>query len=492
MFKDGSRWVLAGALALQTFLHLFWLSIPMTGGQITVPWLMSQGMTLFGDVIENRAPLTAVWLALVNQVSPLTPLDNVRLMNLLLVLLITVLVYALARQLSGGDGRAAGIAVLFWVAWEPVYANLAFYFDTVLGLFILLAIVAWIRLGPGWPAALASGALLGAGVLAKQHGWAAVGMFGLWLLVFRRKEGPIMRELAAYSVGALALPALSVLIFAVQGNLSAYLYFTYTYNLSGYITPSPVDGNFIRKLLLTNALAPIYLLLMWRGQGPLRAQRILLGMMYLAALLPLVPHLGEIHAATHLPLLAVMTGLVIPQVASGWGRYRPRTLLRDISPTDAALMGIGGVVLLAWSLTVIAPLFHAPLGRGKSPGYHEFTALAQTVVALKEEGDTLEVLPKLSGSSSLFEMTGLRSPGLWAYSDASFYYVPGLAERILADWSRNPPRIVVYFPQLQRQYVGSAIDPLVDFVLKGDYEQVAVVEAVMFNGDALVYRWRGE
>lgn len=489
MAKRAPQLVLALALIAQTVLHLFWLSIPTTGGQVSVPWLMSQGMTLFGDVIENRAPLTLVGMALVHRVSPWAPIDNVRLVNWLLVLLITILVYTLARRISAGDGLATVVAVIFWVAWEPVYANLTFYFDTVLGFFILAAILAgldWPR--RGWLGALMAGLLLGAGVLTKQHGWAAVGMFGLWLLVFRRGESGFVRELLAYCIGALALPVLSVLIFALQGNLKEYIYFTYTYNLSGYITPSPTDGNFLRKLLLTNALAPTYLLLMWRAGR----QQVLVGMMYVAALAPLVPHLGEIHAATHLPLLAVMTGWVIAELIRPLRRYAPGRWWRDITPSDATLLGVGLVLLIAWGLTTIAPLFHAPLGRAKMPGYHEFTELAQVVNALKEEGDTLEVLPKLAGSSNLFEMTGMRSPGLWAYSDASFYFVPGLADRILADWSQMPPRIVIYFPQLQSRYVGRAIDPLVDFVLQGDYEQVARVDDVMFNGDALVYRWRGE
>lgn len=481
-----SRLILAAALIFQTLAHLFWLSIPTTGGQIAVPWLMSQGMTLFDTVIENRAPASVALMAVVHRVSPFAPIDNVRLVNTILVLLITLLVYFVALRLSRGNGLAASTAVIFWLLWEPVYANLTFYFDTVLGALILLALMVWLWLDgrrPSWLGGFLVGLILGVGVLTKQHGWGAVGLFGLWLLVYRRS----WRDLVMYALGAALLPLLSLLIFAAQGSLDAYLYFTYTYNLSGYITPSPVEGNFIRKLLLTNLLAPAFLLLIWQRRRDAAAGErwILLGTLYIASLLPLIPHLGEIHAATHLPFLAVMVGLLISEIArSLQGRAG-----NPFSVSELALGGIALATLLAWGLTVIAPYFHAPLGRAKTPGYDEFWPLVEQVNTMKQEGDTLEVLPKLAGSSNLFEMTQMRSPGLWAYSDASFYFVPGLSDRILEDWAQKPPDWVIYFPELRDLYVGQAIDPLIEFVLESDrYTLAATVEAIMFNGDAQIFR----
>ena len=43
------------ALSLQ-----FWLAISAHSGQTTIPWMMTQGRTLFGDIFEQHAPATSL------------------------------------------------------------------------------------------------------------------------------------------------------------------------------------------------------------------------------------------------------------------------------------------------------------------------------------------------------------------------------------------------------------------------------------------------
>ncbi len=234
--------LLVGVLLAQVVTHLGWLTISAHSGQVAIPWMMNQGRTLFGDLLEQHAPATSVIAALAQRVFNLDPVLVARLLNLLVVLALTLLIFSLARYLAG---TLAGLfAALMWFWWEPVYGNVLFYFDSLVGLLVVLALGSWLVLAPrkpGWLAPLIAGFLLGGATLAKQHAWAAVLVFGLWLLLTER------RRVAAYIAGALILPLATLLIVALQGNLAAYLYWNWQFNLSGLMENLLPTGDFVQS-----------------------------------------------------------------------------------------------------------------------------------------------------------------------------------------------------------------------------------------------------
>ncbi len=306
------RWlaplIIVGALLIQVITHLAWLPISAQVGPVATPWFMSQGLPLFARVIQNYPPAIGALLSLLYRLLPsVEPIYILRALNLLLTLGLTLLIYDLARRLSGS--MLAGIcALLFWVLWEPVYANIMFYFDTLMGATFALTVWVWLiteKRRPGWLAPLVCGLLLGGATLFKQPAWGGVILFGLWLVIAARR----VRQFPAFVIGALGFPLLTAGIFAAQGTLDSYWFWNYHVYLIGIPDPSPLTGDLLRKFLLTEMLVPAFILQTLRHP---KAQNYWLVLaLWLAGGATLLPGWGEIHGMAHLPLLAVLSGAAI-------------------------------------------------------------------------------------------------------------------------------------------------------------------------------------
>ena len=464
--------ILLAILAAQTVTHLAWLPISAHSGQVAIPWMMNRGMRLFDTLIEQHAPGSSLMGALVQQVVPAEPVLAVRFANLLLVLATTVLVYMLAARLSDDRPLVGAAAALVWFWWEPVYGNVMLYFDTLLGFTLLLSAVIWVTLARrgGWFTPLLVGLLLGLATLFKQHGWAAVGGFGLWLLVTRQDSR--WRDALVFGAGALAFPALWLLVMAAQGSLEAYVYWNWGFNFSGLMVNDPLDGDFLRKLLFTWALVPVFLLIL-PAKG--RAVRVLVLLLWLAGCLTLIPRPGEVHVMGGLPLMAVMSGVVIVEVL----RYL-RALNTDV--TARALAGGLVVVGVAWLWTGAAAYARTFTG---IPAYDEFAPIVAELESRAAPGDTLFVLPETDSTPQLHPMSGLLPPGTWIKGWFWYLEPPGVVETLLAEWEATPPSYVVIFPDMLAEGE-PGITPLVAFVT-GRYTQVAAYEAIPFHGAAEVW-----
>ncbi len=469
--------ILAGVLLAQIVTHLAWLPISAHSGQVAIPWMMNQGRTMFDNLLEQHAPATSVIAALAMRLTNADPVLVTRMLNLIVILALTLLVFGIARHFGGT--LAGVIAGLIWFWWEPVYGNILFYFDTVVGLVVALALWLWLVLEKRqrqWIAPLVVGLLLGGATLAKQHAWAAVALFGLWLLIYER------RRLPAYIAGALVLPILMILLIAAQGNLQTYLYWNWIYNLSGMMKPIPPTGDFFRKVVLSNAFVPIFLLLALRHDK----WWWLILLLWLAAAADYVPDFGEIHAMTQLPFACVIGGVVL---AIFWPELKSLRRLASAPAANVALAGLVIAGLVGWLWTGAAPYFSAPLGRAGIPAYDEFKPLVAALKPINQPGDTLFVLPETDSTPQLHVMTGLLPPGLWIKGWAWYFKAPNITNRLLTEWGAQPPTDIIYFPDLIPSGQ-PGIDPLVAF-MKAHYHAVETVPNIVFHGDAMIYRWNG-
>lgn len=484
-FRLAAPLVLVAVLVVQVFTHLAWLSISTQVGQLTIPWLMARGMTLYGDLIENRPPASAALLALAFRLLPdIEPVLIVRMHNLLLVLAVTVLVFVLAKRLTGST--VAGLAAsIFWALWEPVYGNLLFYFDALVGAVFAATVLVWLTIEPrrpAWLAPLLCGLLLGGATLLKQPAWAGVVLFALWLTFYSSYR----RYLPAFILGVAVFPTLMVILAAAQGTLESYAYWNFTFHLasSGVSHAQPLTGTIVRKTLLANILAPAFILLALRRPPQNRRYWVLVALLWFAGGATVFPNFGEIYHMGHMPLLAVMSGIVIAAII----RTYP-TLGDWHTTTDSAhlvLAGLAVAVIIGWGWTISAAYSFGPLGRASIPAYDELKPLAARVQAVSRPENTLYVLPQLDNTPQLHVLTGLLPPGTWVNSHRHILSVPGLVEQLLVEWETNPPDIVVDFPALR---VASEpwIQPLNDFV-QANYTIVEQVDDVPFNGDAVIYR----
>ncbi|RMF77947.1 MAG: hypothetical protein D6737_16310 [Chloroflexi bacterium] len=481
--------ILLGVLIFQIGTHLFWLPISAHSGQVAIPWMMNNGYTLFGDLLEQHAPGSSVIAALAQRIVPFEPVVTAQVLNLVLVLGTTLLIYTLARRLSDGDSVTIIASLLIWALWEPVYGNILFYFDSIVGALLLLIVLLWHTLSHNahrWVAPFAAGLTLGAATLAKQHAYAAVAAFALWLLITRQQRRHHRREWLLYLGGVALLPVLTLIIASSDGTLDNYLYWNWAYNLSGIMPGVAFTGDFLRKILLTNALVPAFMLMALRDfkQRPLG---LLIALLWAAGATTIFPRPGEIHVMAHLPLTALMSGLVIGQLRPAFDRANFRQQMMNARIADLTLGGIALSLAVGWLWTGATPYITGPLGRGRIPAYDEFRPLVAQLQALSQPGDTLFILPETDSTPQIHQMSAMLPPQTWIKGWFWYFDAPGIVETLLTEWESAPPDFIVYFPELE-----SAGQPGIEALLmfmREHYEPVAQVDAVVFHGDAVIYRF---
>jgi hypothetical protein len=453
------------ALSLQ-----FWLAISAHSGQTTIPWMMTQGRTLFGDIFEQHAPATSLLAAAAQMLLPFDVAQVDRLLNTVTILLISICVYVLAFQLSRKSWVAL-TALATWVLWSPAYANVLFYFNTLLVLFVLLALALWFRgEQKRWWQLLLVGLLMGASTLAKQQGWAAVGFFGLWMLWQRVP----FRQLALYSIGAFFLPLLTVAIIAAQGNLEHYLFWNWTFNFSGYMDGVPLDTAFFRKLLLSNIFILPYGLMLLKF--PQRANHLLLLLMAGAMAILLYPRAGESAAISLVPLAAIISALVL-------GKWQEQGLLNWRDERNLGIIGLLFALGIGWLWSGAVAYLPMPF---RTFAYEEFAPIVTILQEEKQAGDTLFVLPETDSTPQLHPLSGMLPPQTWIKGWRWYLEPEGILDTLLGEWEAEPPTFFVLFPTLIE---GSQpqIDPLTSFV-DARYTLVATVPNIYQHGEAQIYR----
>lgn len=467
------RRLLYTLLALQILTHLLWLSPAAHSGQVAIPWMMNRGKTLFGDIWEQHAPGSSALAAAAQSLLDIDPGLLAKLLNIALVLALTALVYQLAKQLTSDDW-AGIIAAAVFAWWAPVYGNNLLYFDTLVALCILAALVITFRNSErrSTRQIAAVGLLMGASTLFKQHAWLAVGVLAIWLLLTERRR----RLALVYASAALALPLLQWIALWSGDLLESYVFWNWTFNLSGYMDGVPLDGDLFRKLLLSNALVFPFAALAIRDDR----RHLILIALWLATAALLFPRAGENHAMAHLPFTAVMSGIVLATIVRQLANQRawdaPRAIL-------AGLIVAGG---LGWLWTGAVSYIPTPMGAGAILAYDEFRELADQLGERAEPGDTLFLLPETDSTPQLHPLTGMLPPGLWVKGWRWYFEPARVLETLTAEWGDSPPTWIVIFPDLVA--AGEpGIRQLLDYVQQR-YIHAFTIESIFDHGNAHVWK----
>lgn len=467
------RRLLYTLLALQILTHLLWLSPAAHSGQVAIPWMMNRGMTLFGDIWEQHAPGSSALAAAAQSLIDIDPGLLAKLLNIALVLALTALVYQLAKQLTGDDWAGIFAAAVFaW--WEPVYGNNLLYFDSLVALCILAALVITFRNGECHTTKqiAAVGLLMGASTLFKQQAWLAVGLMGAWLLLIERKR----RLALVYAVAALALPLLQWIALWSGDLLDSYVFWNWTFNLSGFMDGVPLDGDLFRKLLLTNALVFPFAALALRGDR----RHLMLIALWLASATLLYPRAGENHAMGHLPFTAVMSGIVLATIGRQLAAWRSWDAIRAIL---VGLIVAGG---LGWLWTGAVSYIPTQMGAGAILAYDEFRELAEELRERAEPDDTLFLLPETDSSPQLHPLTGLLPPGAWVKGWRWYFKPAHVLETLTDEWEDSPPTWIVIFPDLVA--AGEpGIRQLLDIVQQR-YNHAFTIENIFDHGNAHIWK----
>lgn len=458
----------------QVLSHLFWLSPAAHSGQLAIPWMMNRGKLLFGDIWEQHAPgsslLGAAAQALLSNVDPAL---LVKVLNTALVVALTLLIYHLATRLSGKPSAGA-LAALYWAWWEPVYGNIMLYFDTLLALCVLLALIVYYGAAerPSLRRIALTGALMGAATLFKQHGWLALALVGLWLILAQDRRSALV-----YALAALLLPALQWLALAAGGLLESYLFWNWTFNLGGYMDGVPLDGDLFRKLLLGNLLIFPFVLFALRRD---KRRTLLLPLVWLAALTVLYPRFGEIHGMGQLPFAAVMSGLAL-----AWALPQVRDP-RQWQPAQTMVAGLALGIGVGWFWTGAVTYIPTSLGPGAVLGYDEFDDAVALILAESAPGETLFVLPETDSTPQLHARTGLLPPGTWIKGWRWYFRPDFVLPALLTEWAAQAPTWVVIFPDLIPAGEPGILQLLE--IVQRDYQLRFTVDGIFDHGPAQVYR----
>ncbi len=466
------RW-LVPLLIVQCLTHLFWLSPAVHSGQVAIPWMMRGGMRLFGDIWEQHAPGSSLLGALAQSLLPIDPALLIKLMNTALVLVLTVLIYHSAKQISG-KALAGIVAAGFWVWWEPVYGNIMLYFDTLMALCILLALLVYYKN----PRQLSRrqfiliGLLMGLATLFKQHAWLTVAVVVLWLLFTENK-----RSVLLFAVAAMLIPILQWAVLLSQGTLGDYFFWNWSFNLRGFMDGVPLDGGLFRKLLLSNLFVfPFVLLSLRRDQRRL----LLLPLIWLATLSVLYPRFGEIHGMGHLPFTALMSGIVLagvwPQPIAPRNWDTPRIVLAGLA------IGIG----IGWLWTGAVTYIPTQLGPGAILAYDEFDDLVHTLNVNKQDGDTLFVLPETDSTPQLHPRTDMMPPGTWIKGWRWYFRPDFVLPTLKRGWENKSPTWVVVFPEMISAGAPGILNLLQ--IVEERYQLQFTVDDIYGHGSAQVYR----
>lgn len=460
------------------FTHFSILSLSTGSGQATVPWLLARGGEFSITVIESRPPGLAALLVVLQRLIPIEPILLLQILNVAVVIAILWLVFTAGAQILH---RMAGLlAAIVWFLLEPVYGNILFYFDTVLGLIFLAAVLLWWRLGPRYPrlTALLLGLLLGSATLIKQHAWVTVAIVGLWMLLVARRQ---RFHIVLYAVGALLVPGAVLLYFLARGSLDSYLLWNWGMIFSSVRPGSPLDGDLIRKYLLTIAFVPIFAALAQYHLDRRKAGLTLA--LWLGATATMLPNFGEIYVMAQLPLICVMSGASIALIIRELAQQTP-------SISRAVMIGACTTFSGAWLVMIAAAYVAGPLGRGQVLAYDEFQPVSERLRTLAQPDDTLYVLPEYDGSAQLHMQADMMPPGVWISGHRWYLAVTEVRNALLQEWETNPPTFIVYFPDLIAQSMPE-IEPLVDF-MQDRYLPVERIEDIHFNGEAIIYRLAGD
>ncbi len=474
-----ARRLLILLLILQAFTHLFWLSSSAHSGQVAIPWMMNRGMSLFDDIQEQHAPGSSVIGAAAQRLLPIVnPALLAKLLNTLLVLAFTALIYWLAQHLAG-SATAGILAALVWAWWEPVYGNVMLYFDTLMALCVLAALIVYYARSepPSRRQVFIVGILLGAATLFKQQAWLAVGVMLLWLIQAKLP----WQSLLTYLGAVLLLPLALLALLLAHGTLPEYLYWNWTFNLSGLMDGVPLDGDLFRKLLLGNLLGfPFALLALRRVE---RGQ-FLLVLMWLAGLSVLYPRFGEIHAMGHLPFTAIMSGIVLAKMSPELVQWRAWDMPR------VALAGLAIGIGVGWFWTGAASYLHIPLGPGATLAYDEFRELAAELNIRKEAGDTLFVLPETDSTPQLHPLTELPPPGTWVKGWRWYFKADHVLPTLRSEWADESPTWMVVFPRLIPAGEPGILDLL--NIVDERYQWVTDIDEIYGHGQAQIYKLKSE
>ncbi|HST04813.1 MAG TPA: glycosyltransferase family 39 protein [Chloroflexia bacterium] len=288
------------------------------------PWLIHNGWVLYRDLRDQHSPLFPGLLSLLpDPGSAGTQL----VVTVVLVGVVTLSVAVVAWRIAGPI--AALLSVLLYSLWLVPFEGEHLWYDLALAPFYLAAILIGLRFWRSQASdrqTVTLGLVIGCAMLVKQP--ALLVLIGGLPLIAVDAAGHRLRTVLLYLVAGVLPTLVAMLLFYASGSLGDYIYWASTYNLTSPYTlegASPVPATEWPSLLAVFAVVPAAVLSMfqlrtkWPSSWP---QLLFVGSVLLAATFSIWPRYARFHLAAALPLLAVLGGMAVWNLASRRPNWR--------------------------------------------------------------------------------------------------------------------------------------------------------------------------
>jgi hypothetical protein len=423
----GWTWALLGVLtAYQIAMYSWVMRTYMHWSVVFMPWLLHQpGYRLYVNAISQHAP-GSYWLgALLYKLIP-DPVVRVRLSMILLVVLCTALIFALARKWWG---EAAGLLAAAWyVIWAPVIMDHLMYYDILVGTLAVAALFVWHRASPSslWRPFVA-GLLVGLSILAKQQGLAVAGVYVIWRLLAGAQWRSTIRDIVAFAFSVVLPPGIVLGLFAIQNRLADALYWLWFYNVNPDYVEATAQGIGPNEVVLIAGwliLVPLFAAFEIPKRSSWGREGILLLGLLIALMAPAYPRYGRFHLSGAVPVAALVSAgawfLAWPFVQGG--RRFIRSGLR---------LYLAGAALVLGVALALPTYYRIKLGPRDSE-YGELVPLAAWMAERVETSPGMRVLilPDIDPTSNFYAIGNYLPPVLWIPTYSWFADVPGMSERM--------------------------------------------------------------
>lgn len=412
--------VLIGLFAFHLFL-LATLQFTAWPEMFSYPYLRNSGFLLYKDIIHPYPPFLTLSLASIYGLFGYG-LNILKILTWLVILFNDLLIFLIVKKISQNQKQAL-LAVAFYIFLQPFLQGNMLWFD--------LAIVPAILLGTllllGWEGKRVrselffAGVCLGISVLIKQTA-ALFLIFSVFYLLFRKIS---VRELAYFFLGPLIMG--TGLIFWLFGEriLADFVNWVIIYPLSQWSRfPGYVQMNLgPRELVILLLLFLVPGLLLFRQKSKIFKDKNLQLILpfLLGGLISVYPRFSFFHLQSGLAFLAIIVGY-------GFKRVKVRPLL-----------------LVGYSLLLVFIVYKPVVARDWGQEARFFSQddieLASLISEKVSQDEQVFLLGFHSGSYSLADRL---PPKPWADNFGWYLEIPGVQEKILAGWQKNPAKIIFW------------------------------------------------
>lgn len=392
-------------LILLLILHLFLLTnLRFTAWpeMLSYPYLRNHGYLLYKDMIHPYPPALTMALSVVYNIFGYK-LIVLKVITWLIILVNDLLIFLIAKNLTKNI-KFAFVSLISYILVQPFLEGNQLWFDLAIVPSVLVATYCMMQKRYFW-----SGIFFGVAALTKQTTALYLVPGALYIVLRERK----IQKLAAFIAGPFILFLILLVRLITEGAVSGFFNWTLVYPFKywsafpGYVQMLPTSRQLLILALLILSLVPALV----------KRKFLLVTSYFLLSLVLLYPRFSFFHFQLGLAFVAILFGLVLKEMKAF--RWLPMTCF-------------GALVLL------VVPYYFRINWRGEARFWGKQDVKQADIIA--ESTAPTDKIYLLGPHSGLYVLADRLPPKIWSDNFSWYLEIPGIQEKILDVWEKNPPK----------------------------------------------------